>query len=57
MKTAFLKHEGRQIENLIPDFGDKFGSYKYLEDTSNTANSFEEVQGGKVSSITFLEEE
>ena len=57
MKKAFLKHESRDIKNLIPDFDSKYGSYKYLQDTSNTANSFEHVQGGKSSSMLFLEEE
>tara|TARA_B110000285_G_scaffold208597_1_gene248933 strand:+ start:162 stop:482 length:321 start_codon:yes stop_codon:yes gene_type:complete len=56
-KKAFLKHEGRNIENLISDFDTKFGSYKYLEDTSNSLNTFEQLQGGKASSIKFLEEE
>mmetsp|Transcript_7117 Transcript_7117/g.11272 ORF Transcript_7117/g.11272 Transcript_7117/m.11272 type:complete len:80 (-) Transcript_7117:931-1170(-) len=33
MKRAFLKKEGRQRENLIENYDERFGSHRYLEDT------------------------
>ena len=47
MKRAYLKKEGRQSENLIADFKEKFGDYKYLEGTDGSttgANSLSAVE-------------
>ena len=32
MKKAFIKNEGRRVENLIGDF-DRFRNYRYFQDT------------------------
>ena len=32
-KKAFLKKEGRKVENLIENYEAKFGAYKYFDDT------------------------
>lgn len=45
-KKAFLKKEGRKMENLIENYDQKFGQFKYLEAT-NTTNEFNKLYGSK----------
>ena len=54
MKTAFLKHESRKIENLIADFSTTFAGYKYFENTQGSQNQGIDSQFG--SALEFMQD-
>lgn len=52
-KRAFLKKEGRRIENLIEGYDQKYGGHKYLENTDAAQVDVAQLHGTK---HLFLEE-
>ncbi len=46
-KKAFLKKEGRKIENLIENYDQKFASFKYFEATDSANVDFTSLYGSK----------
>lgn len=53
-KKAFLKKEGRKIENLIDNYEQKFGGHKYFEATDLARNDIARLHGSKT---LFLEDD